>query len=92
MERLRAAWLAAGLLAGAIAAVVGSVLLVRVSRSAPLGTARLRSGGGHPLLWHLVLDAQGLTAVAAVLLLPVLCRRQQVPVVPAAAGAPSAFA
>lgn len=34
-----------------------------------LGTAGLRSGGSE-LLWQLVVDAQGLTAVAAVLLLP----------------------
>lgn len=34
-----------------------------------LGTAGLRAGGSE-LLWQLVVDAQGLTAVAAVLLLP----------------------
>lgn len=37
-----------------------------------LGTAGLRSGSGHPVLWHLLIDAQGLTAVLAVVLLPVL--------------------
>lgn len=39
-----------------------------------LGTAGLRAGPGPDLLWQLVVDAQGLTAVAAVLLLPRLLR------------------
>lgn len=47
-------------------------LLLAVSLPS-LGTAGLRAGGPE-LFWHLVVDAQGLSAVAAVLLLPRLLR------------------
>lgn len=43
-----------------------------------LGTAGLRAGGPE-LLWQLVIDAQGLTAVAAVLLLPRLLAPARTP-------------
>ena len=39
-----------------------------------LGAAGLRAGTGHPVFWHLVVDAQGLTAVATVVFLPWLLR------------------
>lgn len=47
-----------------------------------LGAAGTRAGPGPVLLWQLVTDLQGLTAIAAVLLLPSLCR-------PAGSPAPS---
>lgn len=47
-----------------------------------LGAAGVRAGPGPVLLWQLVTDLQGLTAIAAVLLLPSLCR-------PAGSPAPS---
>lgn len=38
-----------------------------------LGGDAVRAGLSPPALWHLVTDLQGLTAVAAVILLPLLC-------------------
>lgn len=52
----------------------GWALVLTVSLPA-LGTAGLRTGAGWDPLWQLVIDAQGLTAVAAVLLLPRLLLR-----------------
>ncbi|MFG1925494.1 glycosyltransferase 87 family protein [Cryptosporangium sp. NPDC048952] len=40
-----------------------------------VGASGLRAGTAHPAFWHLVIDAQGLTAVAAVLFLPLLVLR-----------------
>lgn len=39
-----------------------------------LGDIASRAGYGPPVLWQLITDLQGLTAVAAVLVLPALCR------------------
>jgi alpha-1,2-mannosyltransferase len=39
-----------------------------------LGDTATRAGYGPPVLWQLITDLQGLTAVAAVLVLPALCR------------------
>ena len=55
-----------------IAAAWAALLVVSLPS---LGTAGLRSGGGHPVLWHLLIDVQGLTAVAAAVLLPALLLR-----------------
>ncbi|WP_157017506.1 glycosyltransferase 87 family protein [Cryptosporangium arvum] len=51
-----------------------------------IGASGLRAGTAHPAFWHLVIDAQGLTAVATVLFLPLLVRsrsdRELEPAVP----------
>ncbi len=60
--------LAALVQAGRLRLAAGWAAVLTVSLPA-LGTAGL-SAGGPDLLWRLVVDAQGLTAVAAVLLLP----------------------
>ncbi|GAA0262324.1 glycosyltransferase 87 family protein [Cryptosporangium japonicum] len=44
-----------------------------------IGASGLRAGTAHPAFWHLVIDAQGLTAVAAVLFLPLLVRSRSAP-------------
>lgn len=53
-----------------------------------LGAAAARTGRGPEALWSLVTDLQGLTAVAAVVALPLLCLRRPVPA--PSAGRPAA--
>ncbi|SHN42753.1 glycosyltransferase 87 family protein [Cryptosporangium aurantiacum] len=51
--------------------VPAAVWAVLLTVSLPsIGAAGLRAGAAHPVFWHFVVDAQGLTAVAAVLFLP----------------------
>ena len=59
--------------AGRYRLAAGWVVLLTLSLPS-IGAAGLRAGTAHPLFWNLVIDAQGLTAVAAVLLLPWLLR------------------
>ncbi|TQS44416.1 glycosyltransferase 87 family protein [Cryptosporangium phraense] len=61
--------LAAVVAAGRYWLAVGWGVLLTASLPS-IGAAGLRSGSAHPVFWHLVVDAQGLTAVAAVLVLP----------------------
>ncbi len=69
---------------GRLAAAWAGLLIISLPS---IGSAGLRSDSGHPLLWHLLIDVQGLTAIAAVLLLPRLLsarRTRRVPGAPAA--------
>jgi len=69
---------------GRLAAAWAGLLIVSLPS---IGSAGLRSDTGHPLLWHLLIDVQGLTAIAAVLLLPTMLSARATRRVPGARAA-----
>jgi membrane-associated phospholipid phosphatase len=79
--------LAALVEAGRWRLAAGWAVLLTISLPS-LGAAGLRAGTGFPAFWALLVDAQGLTAVATVLFLPLLLRHHR----PAAERDPAALA
>ncbi|MFI5953308.1 glycosyltransferase 87 family protein [Cryptosporangium sp. NPDC051539] len=68
--------LAAVVAAGRYRLAAGWTVVLTLSLPS-IGAAGLRAGTGHAGFWQLVVDAQGLTAVAAVLFLPWLLRHHR---------------
>ncbi|GAA3397562.1 glycosyltransferase 87 family protein [Cryptosporangium minutisporangium] len=68
--------LSAVVAAGRYVLAAGWAVLLTVSLPS-IGAAGLRGETAHPVFWHFVVDVQGLTAVAAVLVLPWLVRNSR---------------